>query len=173
VVALGAYIANWAETRHQDWSIAIFAFGAAPFVLALFASQFAARDAAVRAPLLTAATVMTLPVTMFGYLLPLPALIALAAASATAWQSGMPTSGLAPLAAGAAVAFAASWVIGFALLFASEDARCTAYDGGVTCSSNAVAGIEAFAALGTLALGAVAVAFALRNVSRSSARAGV
>ncbi len=173
VMALGAYIVSWADEPHGDWSIAIFGFGMAPFILVLLVSRFARGHAATRAPLLTAATVTAIPVTVLGYLLPLPALIALAVATAMSWQSGMPTSGLAPRAAAAAVAFAASWVIGIALLFASEDPRCTEYDGGITCSSNAVTGIEALAALGTLGLGVVAVAFALRNASRSPARAGV
>ena len=169
VMALGVYVANWAEEPRGDWSIAIFAFGMAPFILVLFASRFAANDAAVRAPLLLAATVTTIPVTFLGYLLPLPALIALAAATLLAWRSDMRTSGLPILGAAAAAAFVASWAAGFALLFASEDMRC----GGGGCSGNVVTATEALGALGVLALGAVVVALALRNASRSPARAGV
>ncbi len=169
VIALGAYIVSWAGEPHDDWRPAIFAFGVAPFILVLLASRFAANDATVRAPLLLAATVVTIPVTFLGYLLPLPALIALAAATLLAWRSGMRTSALPLLGAVAAAAFVASWVVGFALLFASEDMRC----GGGGCSSNVVTATEALGALGALALGAVVVALALRNVSRSSARAGV
>ncbi len=169
VIAIGVWIAARESLPYEDWRPAIFAFGMAPFILALLASRFAATDATVRAPLLLAATVVTLPVTFLGYLLPLPALFALAAATLLAWRSGMRTYALPLLGAGAAAAFVASWVIGLALLFASEDMRC----GGGSCSSNVVTATEALGALGTLAVGAVVVAFALRYVSRSSARAGV
>ena len=173
VMALGAYVVSWADEPHGDWSIAIFGFGMAPFILVLFASRFAANDAAVRAPLLLAATVMTLPVTGGGYLLPFPALLTIAAATLLAWRSGMRTSGLPLRGAVAAAAFVASWAAGFALLFAFEDERCTTFATGVTCSSDIVTATEALGALGVLAAGAVAVALALRNASRSPARAGV
>ncbi len=169
VIALGVYIGDLQTHPNEDWRPAIFAFGMAPFILALLASRFAANDAAVRAPLLLAATVTTIPVTFLGYLLPLPALIALAAATLLAWRSGMRTSDLPILGAAAAAAFVASWAAGFALLFASEDMRC----GGGGCSGDVVTATEALGALGVLAAGAVAVALALRNASRSPARAGV
>lgn len=169
VIALAIWVAGRESLPYEDWRPAIFAFGMAPFILALLASRFAAGDATVRAPLLLAATVTTIPVTFLGYLLPLPALIALAAATLLAWRSGMRTSALPLLGAVAAAAFVASWAVGFALLFASEDMRC----GGNGCTGNAVTATEALGALGVLALGAAVVVFALRNVSRSSARAGV
>ena len=72
VIALGAYAISQEVEAHYDWSIATLAFGMAPFILALLASRFAANDATVRAPLLLAAAVTTVPVTVIGYFLPFP-----------------------------------------------------------------------------------------------------